>query len=342
MTEPVKVAVVGLVHDHIWGTLDHLREDGRAVLVAAADDNEPLRRRVVEEYGVRNAYVDVADLLDRETVDAIVCGSENNRHAELVEAAAARGLHIMVEKPMAATYAQARLMLAAAERGNIMLMINWPTAWNRSIVLALALVQQGRIGQPFYVKYHAGHNGPREIGCSEYFWRWLYDAEKNGPGALMDYCCYGANLSCTLLGRPQSVTGAGGRFVKEYDIPLDNAILLLQYARAVGVAEASWTQVGHPPHYELVVMGSEGSIVTSPGGDAVTLVTRELPNGQRVEAPALPQGRHNEAAYFLSCILEGAPPAGMVGPQVCCDAQEVLEAGARAIPEQRMVPLPLG
>src|SRR5918911_1765123 len=112
MTEPVKVAVVGLVHDHIWGTLDHLREDGRAVLVAAADDNEPLRQRVVEEYGARNAYAGVADLLDRETVDAIVCGSENNRHAELVEVAAARGLHIMVEKPMAATYAQARRMVA--------------------------------------------------------------------------------------------------------------------------------------------------------------------------------------------------------------------------------------
>jgi predicted dehydrogenase len=61
-----------------------------------------------------------------------------------------------------------------------------------------------------------------------------------------------------------------------------------------------------------------------------------------VEAPALPQGRHNEAACFLSCILEGTPPAGMVGPQVCCDAQEVLEAGARAIMEQRVVPLLLG
>src|SRR5256714_2621425 len=339
MADLLHVAVVGLVHDHIWGTLDPLCEDGRAVLVAAADDNEGLRRRVVEEYGARNAYAGVADLLDRETVDALVCASGTHRPAVWGEAAAAGGLHMVGEKAMAATYAQARRMVEAAERGNIMLMINWPTAWNRGIVLALALVQEGRIGQPFYVKYHAGHSGPREIGCSESFGRWLYDAEKTGPGALMDYCCYGANLSCTLLGKPQSVTGAGGRFVKEYDIPLDNAILLLQYARAVGVAEASWTQVGHPPHYELVVMGSAGSIVTSPGGDAVTLVTREAPNGRRVEAPALPKGRHNEAAYFLSCILEGTPPAGMVGPQACCDAQEVLEAGAHAIAEQRVVPL---
>src|SRR5437763_10101430 len=84
MADPLNVAVAGLVHDHIWGTLDHLREDGRAVLVAVADDNEPLRRRVVEEYGAGNAYAHVADLLERETVDAIVCGSENNRHAELV------------------------------------------------------------------------------------------------------------------------------------------------------------------------------------------------------------------------------------------------------------------
>jgi glucose-fructose oxidoreductase len=156
----------------------------------------------------------------------------------------------------------------------------------------------------------------------------------------MDYCCYGANLSCYLLGAPQSVTGAGGKFVKQEDIPFDNAILLLQYAGAVGVAEASWTQVGHPPYYELVVMGSAGSIV-APQGDSLTLVTPEAPEGQRVDAPALPAGRDNEAAYFLSCLLEQTQPEGMLSPQVCLDAQAVLEAGARAIREGRNVALPL-
>src|SRR5205823_12027933 len=170
----------------------------------------------------------------------------------------------------------------------IYLMINWPTAWSRSINLAYALVREGRTGTPFYVKYHAGHEGPREMGCSEYFWGWLYDAEKNGPGALMDYCCYGANLSCYFLGKPRSVTGAGGRFVKDYDIPLDNAILLLQYPTAIGMAEASWTQIGHPPHYELVVMGSAGSIVALSGESYLTLVTAGALQGERVEAPALP------------------------------------------------------
>lgn len=156
----------------------------------------------------------------------------------------------------------------------------------------------------------------------------------------MDYCCYGANLSCLLLGAPQSVTGAGGKFVKEYDIPFDNAILLLQYAGAVGMAEASWTQIGHPPNYELVVMGSAGSVV-APQSDHVTLVTRDAPNGQSVEAPALPRGRDNEASYFLSCLLDKTPPEGMLSPRVCLDAQAVLEAGARAIREGRAVALPL-
>lgn len=340
MPDSVRVAVAGLVHDHIWDTLQHLRDDGRAALVAVTDDNELLRRRAVDEYGFAREYGSLDELLEHESVDALVCGSENNRHAPIVKAAAARGVHVMVEKPMAATYAQAQRMAAAAERSGITLMINWPTAWNRAIRHACTLVQEGKIGQPFYVKYHAGHNGPREYGCSEYFWSWLYDEEKNGPGALMDYCCYGANLACLLLGAPQSVTGAGGRFVKEYDISFDNAILLLQYAGAVGMAEASWTQIGHPPHYELVVMGSAGSVV-APQSDHVTLVTPDAPNGQRVEAPPLPRGRDNEASYFLSCLLEKTPPEGMLSPRVCLDAQAVLEAGARAIREGRAVALPL-
>ncbi len=341
MTPPIRVAAVGLVHDHIWSNLDNLREDGRAVLVAACDDNEPLRRRAVDEYGARNVYANVQELLASETIDAILCGSENNRHADIVEAAAARGVHVMVEKPMAATFEQARRMAIAAERGKSMLMINWPTAWSPSINLACSLARDGRIGQPFYVKYHAGHNGALSIGLSEYFWEWLCDAEKNGPGALNDYCCYGANLSCYLLGKPLSVTGAGGRFLKTMDIPFDNAILLLQYAHAVAVAEASWSQIGHPPHYELLIMGSEGSIMAHPGEDQITLVTPEALEGQPVTAPALPVGWHNEAAYFISCIEQGTPPSGMVAADVSCDAQEILEAGVQAIAAGCAVTLPL-
>jgi predicted dehydrogenase len=74
---------------------------------------------------------------------------------------------------------------------------------------------------------------------------------------------------------------------------------------------------------------------------AVVRRTDDIFRHSAVEAPTLPRGRHNETAYFLFCLLEGTPPAGMVEPQVCCDAQEVLEAGARAIMEQRMVPLAL-
>lgn len=337
----MRIAVVGLVHDHIWNTLDRVREDGRGVLVAAADENAPLLDRVRASYGIAATYASLDSLLEREDVDAIVCGAENSRHAPIVAAAAARGVHVMVEKPMAASYDQARRMVAAAERGHIMLMVNWPTSWRRSIVYAQTLVQEGRIGQPFYLKYHAGHEGPREFGCSEYFWRWLYDLEKNGPGALMDYCCYGASLACHVLGQPRSVTGAGGRFVKGDEVPMDNAILLLQYDHAVGVAEASWSQVGHPPDYELTVMGSAGSIIAPAGAEHIILVTADAPSGRRVEAPPLLQGQHNEAAYFLSCILEGTAPRGSVSPYLGRDAQEVLEAGARAIATGCSVALPL-
>ena len=75
---------------------------------------------------------------------------------------------------------------------------------------ALDLAQSGEIGEVWQVRYRAAHQGPKEMGASEYFCDWLYDPNRNGGGALMDYCCYGAVLSRVLLGRPHSVTAVTG------------------------------------------------------------------------------------------------------------------------------------
>ena len=81
------------------------------------------------------------------------------------------------------------------------------------------------------------------MGCSEYFYSWLYNRSRNGAGALMDYCCYGANMARHWLGAPNSVIGMADRLVKT-DIDVDdNAIILMKYPHAFATAEASWTQV---------------------------------------------------------------------------------------------------
>ena len=108
----------------------------------------------------------------------------------------------MVEKPMAADLAGAERLLAAARAARLPLMINWPTAWRAPLRHGLALVRCGAVGEPVQLSHRGGHAGPKEFGCSPQFVDWLYDPARNGGGALVDYCGYGASCAARSSGGP--------------------------------------------------------------------------------------------------------------------------------------------
>ena len=90
---------------------------------------------------------------------------------------------------------------------------------------------------------HDGHQGPKEIGVSKEFLRWLTDPAKNGAGALTDFGCYGANLMTWLMnGKAPIAVSAITHQIKPAIYPKvdDDATILLEYADATGIIEASW------------------------------------------------------------------------------------------------------
>jgi predicted dehydrogenase len=334
----LRIGVLGLTHDHIWGNLVELEHSERGTLVGAADPNAPLLDRVADQYGCQT-YGSYAAMLEAETLDAVYVYADNAGSADLVEMATERGLHAMVEKPMAATLAQAERMTRDAANAGVVLMVNWPFAWSAALQHGMKLAQDGAIGDLYQVRYRGAHAGPKELGCTPYFYNWLYDREKNGAGALMDYCCYGAVLCRYLLGQPARVTGIAGRLQKRYIGVDDNAILLLDYHHAIGIAEASWTQIGHPTAYTPVFYGSDGTIVVH--RDSVQVATREQPDGAFVEVPELPEEARTATDYFLSRIVSGEPVEGLSNADVSRDAQEILEAGLISAQIGAQVSLPL-
>jgi predicted dehydrogenase len=332
----VRVCVAGLIHDHVWGMLRWWRESEEATLVAAADLNPPLLERARAEYGIETTYHSYEEMFDREKPDIVLITTDNAGTVDVVEAAAARGIHVQSEKPMSATLEQADRMVRAAEKAGILLMINWPTAWSPAIQTMDRLIREGRIGRPVQTRYRAAHNGPKEIGCSPYFYEWLYDRKRNGAGALMDYCCYGADLASHWLGKPKSAVGIAGRLVKDYIDVDDNAIILAKYPDAVGIAEASWTQIAPEGGANPTVYGTEGTV--SVVGHRVRLARGEG-EAQLLEPDTPPPGRRNGAEYLLSCLRSGSPLEGMCSPQVSRDAQAILAAGLRSAEEGREVPV---
>ncbi|MCD6351530.1 MAG: Gfo/Idh/MocA family oxidoreductase, partial [Armatimonadetes bacterium] len=289
-----RVVVCGLVHDHVWGELTDWAECPGVEVVAAADPNEELRNRAADK-GVRELYEDWREMADACEFDIALVYTANSDAVEVVETLAPRGVSFVVEKPMAASLDQARRMIAATEAAGVTLMVNWPIAWRGALHEAFRRVQAGDIGQPFFMNVYMGHAGPKEIGCSEYFYGWLYDAEKNGAGALMDYCCYGAAVSVWWFGKPQAVQAVAARLVKDYLTVEDNAVITMLYPDKFVEAQASWTTV--PGHHDLIVRGDEGTLWTSDNYTRLFLA-KTHDGAEELEVPPLPAEKSSAALYF--------------------------------------------
>ncbi len=335
-----RLGVACLSHDHVWGELQRWRDLPNVEIVAGGDDEPHLLEQLQREQGVTRLYPSWQELLANETLDILQVAGGNNEGADIVEAAAARGLHVVSEKPMAATLEQAERMLRAAQNAGTLLLINWPSAWSPAWQELERRVLAGDIGDVRYTRYRSAHSGPIAIGCASSFVRDLTTPEINGAGALMDYCGYGANLAARLLGVPTSVTGMRGVFGDEpaYAASDDNALIIAQYPRAFGVCEASWTQPVGYAGTNPVVYGSAGSLGIH--HDKVLWQRPDKP--EEIITPAAPQSPHRSGPEYLQhCLETGQAVAGFCAPQVSRDAQEILEAGLRAANEGRTQTLPL-
>ncbi len=337
-----RIGILGLHHDHVWGNVEELSRLQNAEIIAAADHNPELLQKFSETYGAAKTYDSYDALLDNEELTAVYIFGSNKLSEDLTIAACQRGLHCLVEKPMAATLAGAEKMLEAARANNVRLVINWPFTWWPQLRQAITLANAGDIGQIWQVKYRAAHQGPVELGCSSYFCDWLYDAELNGAGALMDYCCYGSILARVILGTPASVTGVKLRTGLKPDLSLeDNAILVMNYENAIATTEASWTQIGKITSYTTAIYGSEGTYFVEPNHEGKLIkATLEDPDGSEVHVPETAPDIVTASSHFLHLIEN---PEAEVHPLCemgnCRDAQAILEAGLKSTESHASVSL---
>jgi len=336
----IKVAVMGMAHDHLWTNLRQLKDVKGAALVGGADPVASLQAEFKEKTGCSKVYGDYEELLDKEKPDAVFAFTATAHHVDVVELCAPRGIHVMVEKPMAATLEQADRMLVAARKANTRLMVNWPTAWSRCFHTLKRLIDEGTIGQVWQLLWRGGHSGPDELGCSEAFCGFLFDKDLNGAGAFNDYGGYGSSMCVQILGTPQQVVGMAGRLIKTHLPVDDNGMMLIRYPHAICRLEMSWTEaVPHKPPHDILVYGTEGTAVA--GREGVELYTRDDKEGKTISPDELQAGRTNGPEYFVNCIQNDEDSEGMTSPDASRAAQEIMEAGLISATSGMAVSLPI-
>ncbi|PSR54654.1 oxidoreductase [Adhaeribacter arboris] len=243
--KPLRVGVAGLVHGHV-GWVFESNKRGDIEIVGIAEPDVELAQRYIKKYNLPASLIfsDLNDMLTKTKPIAVTAFTSIYDHLAVVQACAPRGIHVMVEKPLAVNLDHARQMEALVRKNPIHLLTNYETTWYGSNHKAYDIIYTDKsIGSIRKMVVHDGHQGPREIGVGPEFLAWLTDPVKNGGGALIDFGCYGANLVTWLMQgqRPISVTAVTQQLKPDiYPKVDDEATILVTYPGAQGIIQGSW------------------------------------------------------------------------------------------------------
>ncbi|MHC8947298.1 Gfo/Idh/MocA family protein [Sphingobacterium hungaricum] len=337
---PLKLAIAGLSHGHVDWIFN--RKDKKDVeLIGIFETNPELIERYAKRYNLDKAmfYTNLEDMLDKLKPEAVAAFGAISEHIALVRAAAPRKIHVMVEKPLATTLADAKEIGALAEKHQIHVLTNFETSWYQSNQELKSLAEQGKLGEIRKVMVNDGHQGPKEIGVSKEFLDILTDPKKNGAGALVDFGCYGANLMTWLMDgeRPVSVTAVIHQNKPEiYTNVDDEASIILQYPKAQCIIQGSWNWTFS--RKDMEVFGTKGyAIAVNP-----TTVRQRLEERQPEETITLDKrpSPFNDPFSFLAAVVNGSlvlEKNDLYGLAINTIAVEILEAAMQSAKQQKTI-----
>ena len=244
-TGAVRVVVAGTSHGHSAWILNKANNEEMEI-VGIYEPDKTLAAQNARKYHLDPSlfYNDLNQVLDIKKPEAVLAFGSIKEHLYVVQVAAPRGIHIMVEKPLGVSLKDAALMKSIAEKNKVLLLTNFETSWYPSTYETFRMIKDSNyVGQIRKVVFHHGHQGPREIGVGDEFFNWLTDPIKNGGGAIVDFGCYGANLITYLMKGelPVSVTAVTNQFKPGlYPKVDDDATIIVNYPKTQAIIQASW------------------------------------------------------------------------------------------------------
>ena len=273
--------------------------------------------QLAAQYG--GAACDTLDaLLDRRPLDMVVIGSPSGLHAEHGIAAARRGLHVLVEKPIDITAARADALIDEAARAGVTLGVIFQDRLKPDVQRLKALVDAGRMGAPILANARVKWYRPPSYYQAS---RWRGTQALDGGGALMNQGVHTVDLLLWLFGPVRRVFAKTAARLHAIEVE-DTAVAVLEFATgALGTLEAA-TSVYPGYSRRLELTGSNGTLILD-GDDLIGIDLQDAGAGER---PTRPAGATASAA---SPVVTDATPhvrvfedfIGAVGRRAapCCD-----------------------
>ena len=355
--QPFRIVGISFDHMHMGDLLRLVADHEEAEIAGIFDPDRGKMQGAIDSFGIPGdrVFTDFDAAMAAGPYDlAILCAATAD-HADYAERLAPHGVHLFVEKPFAASVADARRMLAAMAPTGKRMAINWPLAWVESHVTARRLIEEGVIGELLEVHFYDGNRGPlwhladkEEVSAEEVErlkpQSWWY-RKASGGGSLLDYLGYGATLG-TWYRNGEAPLEVTCTVDQTPGIEVDqHAIAVCRYARGLSRMETRWGTFTDPWHIQpqpkcgFTFVGTDGTLASDDYADHVTLQTRARPEPHPVPADPLPAGRRNAIEYVLGCLRSGRPIEGPLAPDLCLTAQRIVDTAARAAEERRTLAL---
>jgi len=263
MVDTLRVGMISYAHVHADFRSKALREIPGVDIVAIADDDEGRGRAAAETYHVDAFYPDYRDLLRRDDIDLVFIHAENDRHATLVEAAAAARKAIFCEKPMATTLEDAARIAHAVTQSGVPFTVGFVSRYVPEAERTKALIDSGVLGTITSARVLIGLAGIREIGCPPYMAEWMEDPVKNGGGAFIDEGSHAVDLLRWYVGEVDAISATTASLVKRDLRVEDTAVATLRFRNgALGELNTSWSLAIDIGMRNIIeIYGSAGTLI---------------------------------------------------------------------------------
>lgn len=281
-----------------WVMRFHARavaEHPGAELAVAANWREESLGRLAREFDIARTTTRWEDLAEDDSIDAVVIATPNAVHARQAVTCLEAGRHVLVEKPMAISVAEADAMVAAARRGGRSLMVAHCWRFHEDVRRLRGRIAAGELGEVVKTRGYGVHAGWGPAG-------WFTDPALAGGGALLDMGVHAIDTARFLLGDPEPVrvcAAVGTRYAEGRYAVDDDGILLVSWSNGTNsVVESGWWQ----PH--LGGLEADTEVYGTRGYARVWPFTEE-PEGYEHCAQPMYSAQMRE---FLDAIAAGREP----------------------------------
>lgn len=203
MKTKINIGIISFAHGHANAYCNRMQTFDDVKLVACWDDNVARGEAAAVQYGM-NFSPHLEDVVHHPEIHAVIVTCETNRHAEMVEAAAAAGKHILCQKPMALTLADCDRIEVAVQKTGVKFMMAYQMRRDLANIAMKELIDNGVLGKIGVLRRRHCINALFNEGFVTGPSRWHIDPEKN-MGMFMDDASHATDFIHWMLGKPTSV-----------------------------------------------------------------------------------------------------------------------------------------